>query len=341
MNFLAGDVGGTKTFLGVYSSENNLVRLHHKKYLSSKWNSMEAMLSNFLETLPSGINPPTNGCIALAGLVSNCSCKLTNLGWYLDQSKLCKIANLISLELINDVSVLLYGIPFLNNKQFVQIQTGINQVNKHKTIAVIAAGTGLGIARGVFDNKKVLVLPSEGGHKEFAPRSTTEWALAEWLKSDLNLNRLSLERIISGTGLGHIARWRLNQSDAISHPLKNISDKWRSSNEVDLPALVSDSAKNGDRFMKEALNIWLSAYGSAAGDLALQELCEGGLWIAGGTTSKQLEGIRSATFLDPMKRKGRFNKYLEELPVMAIIDQEAGLFSAACRARMLAKEMRN
>ncbi len=74
--------------------------------------------------------------------------------------------------------------------------------------------------------------------------------------------------------------------------------------------------------------------------MALQELCQGGLWIAGGTTPKQLQGIRSATFLDSMKRKGRFRKYLEDLPVMALIDPEAGLFSAACRARMLAKEVR-
>ena len=88
--------------------------------------------------------------------------------------------------------------------------------------------------------------------------------------------------------------------------------------------------------MEEVLKIWLSAYGSAAGDLALQELCHDGLWIAGGTAGKNLQGIRSATFLEAFKRKGRFHEYLENLPVMVLVDPEAGLFSAACRARMLA-----
>ena len=90
--------------------------------------------------------------------------------------------------------------------------------------------------------------------------------------------------------------------------------------------------------MKEVVNIWLSAYGSAAGDLALMELCQDGLWIAGGTTNKHLEGISSPNFLESMRNKGRFTNYIRELPVLALIDPEAGLFSAACRARMLAKQ---
>ena len=89
--------------------------------------------------------------------------------------------------------------------------------------------------------------------------------------------------------------------------------------------------------MKEALEIWLSAYGSATGDLALEELCQGGLWIAGGTAIKHIEGIKSNTFLKAMYNKGRFQEFIENLPLKALIDPQAGLFSAACRARMLIK----
>ena len=107
--------------------------------------------------------------------------------------------------------------------------------------------------------------------------------------------------------------------------------------EIDLPALASKAAKDGDEKMIEVVNIWLSAYGSAAGDLALIELCEDGLWIAGGTTHKHIEGIKSGIFLSSMRRKGRFSNYISKLPIMALTDPQAGLFSAACRARMLAK----
>ena len=338
MNILAGDIGGTKTLLGIYTFEEQLIKIYQKRYLSYKWSSIDSIIQNFLETLPKEISPPRIGCLALAGPVNNGSCSITNLGWEISHKNIIKLANLDVLELINDISVLIYGIPFLTQSQFVEIQPRIDQGNDEETIAVIAAGTGLGMAKGLRKNKNVMVFPSEGGHREFSPRSEEEWRLAEWLKSDLKLKRLSIERIVSGNGLGHVARWRLNQSDASSHPLRKVSEAWayKKGNFQDLPALASDAANNGDGIMKEALQIWLSAYGSAAGDLALQELCNGGLWISGGTAAKQLEGIRSASFLEAFKSKGRFYKYLEKLPLMALIDPEAGMFSAACRGRMLA-----
>ena len=337
MNFLAGDIGGTKTLLAIYSYKNELITLHQKKYQSKEWSSIEPLIKDFLQNLPTGIEAPMRGCLAIAGPVSNGSCKLTNLGWNLSQQELCKSSNLESLEIINDVCALIYGIPFFKDKQFIQIQGLINKGKSCKSVAVIAAGTGLGIAKGVISKKNILALPSEGGHQEFSPRSITEWELSEWLKYDLRLKRLSLERIVSGNGLGHIARWRLHKSDAAEHHLKKIANDWPLDQKIDLPAIACKAAKNGDEFMMQAYKLWLSAYGSAAGDLALNELCEGGLWIAGGTASKNLDGIRSEHFLESMKNKGRFSNYLHEIPVMVLIDPEAGLFSAACRARMLAE----
>ena len=97
------------------------------------------------------------------------------------------------------------------------------------------------------------------------------------------------------------------------------------------------AASEGDALMQHALQMWLSAYGAAAGDVALQELCSGGLWIGGGTAAKQLEGLQSDTFLAPLRQKGRFQEFISGLQITAVIDPLAGLFSAACRARMLAE----
>ncbi len=339
MNILAGDIGGTKTLLAIYNIKNGVSKVYQEKYISFEWDSLESIISHFLKGLPDGINNPNIGCLALAGPVTNGSCSITNLGWEINKQTICKLASLNYLELINDVSALIYGIPFLNKTQYIQVQPGIDKNPKNDSIAVIAAGTGLGMAKGMYTQNSISAFPSEGGHREFAPRSEKEWVLAKWLKEDLNLQRLSIERIVSGNGLGHVARWRLSKADAISHPLRKVSETWRYKKDIhqDLPSLVSKAANSGDQLMQEVRNLWLGAYGSAAGDLALQELCGGGLWIAGGTTSKHLEGIRSATFLEPMRSKGRFYKYLVDLPVLALVDHEAGLFSAACRARMLAE----
>ena len=95
-----------------------------------------------------------------------------------------------------------------------------------------------------------------------------------------------MERIVSGTGLGHIATWLLQHPDTKAHPLQRVAEAWRMNKSSDLPAQVSMAAAQGDPLMQRAQTIWLSAYGSAAGDLALQELCTGGLWVGGGTAAK-------------------------------------------------------
>ncbi|HGY5536702.1 MAG TPA: glucokinase [Prochlorococcus sp.] len=342
--FLAGDLGGTKTLLALYrTDENQLRQQHQRRYISTEWSSLEPMLNDFIAHLPTGMEKPNNGCIAVAGPVSHGEAEITNLPWSVKEKNLCATTGLKQLELINDFGVLIHGLPFLNANQQVELQLAQQDIPAQGPVAILGAGTGLGMARGLTTKDGMMALASEGGHREFAPRSESEWRLCEWLKADLQLKRLSLERIVSGTGLGHVVRWRLQQSDADGHPLRQIANVWRHGADdypghPDLPALASQAANDGDLLINEALQLWLGAYGSAAGDLALQELCTGGLWVAGGTAAKQLQGLRSKTFLEAFRNKGRFRKFLEELPVMAIIDPEAGLFSAACRARTITEQ---
>ncbi len=337
---LAGDLGGTKTLLGLYKNDKELTQIHQKRYFSSDWSCFEEILRDFLSDLPKELAQPSFGCIAVAGRVEQGQAKITNLPWKLIEKDLCKSSQLVNLELVNDFAVLIYGLPFLKQHQRVEIQSVLNSKRSlRNSIAIIGAGTGLGIARGNINNKTISIRPSEGGHSEFSPRYEAEWNMSQWLKSELGLKRLSVERVVSGSGLGKIGLWRLAAPDAKDHALQNEAKEWLR-NEFkypDFPSLVSKLANAGDKTMKEVLEIWLSAYGSAAGDLALQELCIGGLWIGGGTASKQINGLRSKTFLQAFSNKGRFSSFLKELPVIALIDPEAGLFSAACRARALAE----
>jgi glucokinase len=98
---------------------------------------------------------------------------------------------------------------------------------------------------------------------------------------------------------------------------------------------VTEAADRGDPLALAALQTWLGAYGSVAGDLALQSPCRGGLWVGGGTAGKLLHHLRSPAFLEPFGAKGRLSPVLSGIPLQALIDPGAGLFSAACRARML------
>ncbi len=339
MNLLAGDIGGTKTVLSIYSFNDSPKKIFHKYYASAEWESFEPILLNFINELPNNISIPQYGCIGVAGPVFEGKAKITNLGWNLDSKKLSFISKIERIEVINDFSVLLFGIPFFKKNQYETIQGDLNKNCDNQSVAIIGAGTGLGMARGLIKHKNIFVFPSEGGHREFSARNEDEWRLVNWLKTNLKLERVSIEKIVSGTGLGMIGRWKLTKPEALNHPLqkkiKEIDSK--KSTYVDFPSLVYQQAKEGDPLMSEALQLWLSAYGSASGDLALQELCSSGLWIAGGTAAKNLDGIRSFTFLNAFRNKGRFQSYLEAIPLILLKDPEATLFSSACRAHLIAE----
>ncbi len=332
--FLSGDVGGTKTLLAIYSWECLPVQIYKKKYSSREWNSLEEIIRNFLKTLPREIKLPNSGCIGVAGKVNNNEVKITNLQWSLSNEKITKVTGLKRLELINDFEVLIHGLPYLDNTQKVHIQAPkLTQPNRGIS-TIIGAGTGLGVSSGVQLDRKLYSFPSEGGHMEFSPRNESEWEMSSWLKLELNIDRLSIERVVSGSGLGNIAKWHLLTKDSEIHPLTEIASSWKfgDNNQHDLPLLASELASKGDPLMKKAVNMWLSAYGSAAGDMALQNLCSAGLWLCGGTAKKHLGGLKSEVFLRALHNKGRFRSFLEEIPITALVDPEVGLFSAACKA---------
>ena len=180
-----------------------------------------------------------------------------------------------------------------------QIQIPNKKAPKFGVITIIGAGTGLGIAKGIISKDEITALASEGGHQEFAPRTQSEWELSQWLKNNMNLTRVSIERVISGKGLVNIANWLLSKEGSEYKDLiKYINSRNLNINLGNNKSqIICDAAKAGDHLMKQVIRIWLSAYGSAAGDLALHDLCSAGLWIGGGTAVKHLENFRSEVFL--------------------------------------------
>ena len=346
--YLAGDLGGTKTLLAIYSDQNGKLKQEHvQRYVSAEWTSLDSMLKHFLQTRPDTNGTPQTSCFAVAGPVKNRAAELTNLGWSISQESLQQSTGLERVELVNDFAVLIYGLPHFSDSQQITLQAGSGLDSEGSQaeqgpVAILGAGTGLGMARGLPSKTGLIALPSEGGHREFAPRCNDEWALVQWLKRDLSLERISVERVVSGTGLGHVMNWMLQQAENATHPLQEKAKAWRYNTPDqpgyhDLPASTCQYAQAGDRIANAAMTLWLSAYGAAAGDLALQELCTGGLWIGGGTAEKNQDGLKSMHFLNALRQKGRFQPFLEGLTVRAVIDPGAGLFSAACRARELAE----
>ena len=324
---LAGDIGGTKTLLALYALDTStgLTLLRSERFPSADWDDLAPMVRHFLDH---GGPSPSAACLAVAGPVAGGQARLTNLDWQLDQGRLQDATGIPRVELVNDFAVLIYGLPHLGPEQQAPIRAGIPQADA--PLLILGAGTGLGVAYGVPSQAGLVAVASEGAHGEFAPRSSAEWELKQWLLRERGLERVSIERVVSGTGLGEVARWLLHTRDPnANHPLTahTAGD--------DLPAAVAEAAAGGDALARDALALWIGCYGSVCGDLALAGLSRGGIWLAGGTAGKLLEELRSPGFEQAFLNKGRLEPVLAAMPITAVVDPAIGQFSAACRARML------
>jgi glucokinase len=354
---LAGDIGGTKTLLSLYSWDGSaLALLCEQRFVSADWDDLGPMVRRFLaDSLAQGsslspaaspIPPPASACLAVAGPVLGGQARLTNLPWQLSEAALATACGIPRMELVNDFAIIVHGLPHLGSHQLATVREGTALADE--PLLILGAGTGLGVALGLPTPAGLRAVASEAAHAEFSPRSSDEWALRQWLQQDQGLERVSIERVVSGTGLGHVARWLLHVRDPQEqHPLQEMAQRWRriaggeshpstdGSERVDLPAAVSQAAERGDPLAVEALALWVSAYGSVVGDLALTTLSRGGIWLAGGTAAKLLTALRTPAFAEAFLAKGRLRPTLEPMPIQAVIDPQVGSFSAACRARAL------
>jgi len=324
---LAGDIGGTKSLLALYALKagGHFELLRSERYASNDWDDLAPMLESFLGH---GQPTPAAACLAVPGPVEAGQAQLTNLDWQLDGRQLAEATGIRHFELINDFAVLIYGLPYLNSQQQAQIRPGVSR--PEAPLLILGAGTGLGVAYGVPTPTGLIAVASEAAHGEFAPRSQQEWELKEWLASKRGLKRVSIERVVSGTGLGEVARWLLHiHHPGGDHPLIPLAEG------PELPAAVVASAALGESLACTALEIWIGCYGSVCGDLALAGLSRGGVWLAGGTAGKLLKSLRTPSFSQAFLNKGRLEPVLASMPITAVVDPAIGQFSAACRARML------
>ena len=158
MNFLACDLGGTKVLLGIYEkvkNDDSPKLIFKKKYLSYEWDSFELILEDFLKNQCKNIAHPYSACFAVAGPLSNNNAKIINLSWNISGNALQRKFNFKSCELINDFAVQIYGIPYLKKSQYHTIQNGSHSDGANNDLhAIVGAGTGLGIARGIISGKR-------------------------------------------------------------------------------------------------------------------------------------------------------------------------------------------
>jgi len=334
MKILAGDIGGTKTWLRIADCDgDHFDILSEKRFSSRDYADFTDLLRDFLADVERSMgNKLDAACLAIAGPVETHGAGqkaiVTNLPWSLESDTLAGMVGCQKVEFVNDFTAIALSIDALPEAQLMPIQAGIARPLGPRII--LGAGTGLGVcqicrANGNHD----LILPSEGGHIDFAPTDKEQLCLLEFMLE--THEHVSYEHILSGPGLVNI--YSFLRSTA---PHGSNSTRPDPLTSEDPAAAISNSGRQGtDPLARRAVDIFTKVYGAQAGNLALLNLAFGGVYIAGGIAPHISQELTGETFLKAFHNKGRMTALMRQFPVHIIMNAQAGLIGAMLRAAQL------
>ena len=321
MIVLAGDIGGTNARLALIELDEGAARvLRANAYPSTAYPGLAPIVHQFLEGGPH----PDRACYGIAGPVVNQQVRATNLAWTIDGATLGRETGIPATTLINDFSAVAWGIARLRAEDLVTLQEADPQAQG--PIGLIGAGTGLGHGFLLWDGRRYRVHPSEAGHASFAPRNEDEWGLTRFLQA--RHGRVSVERVVSGQGIPEIYEYLAATRYAPEQPAVRAE-----MGTMDPAAVVTKHGLAGsDALCVRALDLFVSAYGAAAGHLAVTIVATGGIYIAGGIAPRLLPKLADGTFMNAFRALGRFEEFASRIPVRVIANPDVGLLGAGAAA---------
>jgi glucokinase len=317
---LAGDIGGTKTHLALFSLQGEKLQAEIKKTFPSKqYPGLEPVIEEFIADQQVSIS---RACFGIAGPVVDGQVKTPNLPWVVDSINIAQRFKLDSVALLNDLEAAAYGIFTLEPQELFTLNEGVSGQRGNKVL--IAAGTGLGEATLYDDGRDHHPSASEGGHGDFAPTDETQIDLLRYLIK--KCGHVSYERVVSGPGIANIYGFlrdtgRLEEPDWLKEKISASED---ASVVISQEGLAGNSA-----ICVQALNLFVSVYGAEAGNLALRGKATGGVYIGGGIAPKILAKLEDGTFMRAFLHKGRYLELLSGMPVRVILNDQAALQGAA------------
>jgi glucokinase len=323
MMLLAGDIGGTKTDLAIFSSEvGPREALAEATFPSARYPSLEALAGEFLAE----IGLPVDGAsFGVAGPVVAGRAKVTNLPWSMDEAQLGEALNLPSIRLLNDLEAMAHAVPSLESVDLHTLNVG--EAAPGGAIAIIAPGTGLGEGFLTWDGARYLAHSSEGGHVDFAPTSPLEVGLFHYLQD--RFGHVSYERVCSGRGLPNIYAYLRDTRYAEESPW--LAERLAAADDP-TPLIVSAGldAEGPCELCAATLKTFVSVLAAEAGNLALKVLATGGVYLGGGIPRRILPALEDGQFMEAFRRKGRMSNLLGRMPVHVILNPRVALLGAAC-----------
>ena len=325
---LAGDVGGTKCNLALFSEKDGrLTPVFRQRFRSKDFAKFDLIAKEFARLAVNhlGDEQIRAAGFGIAGPVINNCVRATNLPWTVDAAVLSEELDIPHVALLNDLGAWGHSIEYLDPADFVVLNPGTPELGG--TRALIAAGTGLGQAILAWNGGRYRVVPSEGGHSDFAPHSEQQIELLRFMRR--RYPQVSFELILSGRGFLTIHEFL---DSSVKHP------SFADPDADPAPEITQNALKKTCPVCVETLDLWTDIYGAEAGNLALKVLSLGGMYVAGGIAVKILDKMKDGTFVSSFKDKWHFENLLQNIPVSVILNENAPQLGAAYEARRLVQE---
>ncbi|QBD77709.1 glucokinase [Ktedonosporobacter rubrisoli] len=321
---LAGDIGGTKSNLAIFSSEAEIRKpVLEATFPSAQYSSLEELIHTFLSQNDVRVEA---ACFGVAGPVIEGKAKVTNLPWELDKERLQRELKIPAVHLMNDLDAMAHAIPLLEAEDVYTLNEG--QPEAHGTLAVIAPGTGLGEAFLTWNGTRYQAFPSEGGHADFAPTNEAELDLLRYLWK--RYGHVSYELVCSGKGLPNVYAYMRECTPLKEHAW--VTEQLDA--QGDHTPLIVQAALDVERVSERsqaAVSMLVAILGAEAGNLALKVLATGGVYLGGGIPPRILSYLKEEQFMQSFKNKGRFAEMMTNIPVHVVLNPKLALLGAACR----------
>lgn len=316
MLVLAGDIGGTKSWLAAFDTQQSNSIVAEKIYSSQQFDSLSAVVHEFCRDFQ--LNSFRSACFGLPGPVTGEQAQLTNLPWLVTSQEIIQQCDIAKVKLINDFQAAALGIDAISTEQLVCLQEG--SFNPQGNRLVVGAGTGLGVAPVVNTPQGFVPQPCEGGHMDFAPTNELQQRLQRWLWQ--NWRHLSYERLLSGAGLQALYAFfsKLSLKEQESWPAPELVQQW---------------AQEGQAEAIKSINAFVQIYAAYIGNIALLWPAYAGIYIAGGIAAKIEPWMRKEGFLTKLQDKGRMSDLVAGMPVYLVKDPALGLKGAMVCAATL------
>ena len=324
---LAGDIGGTKTLLGLFKRNSHRPQSQViTRYSTREYANLGEILREFICTYADGTNIDAV-TLGVAGPVRSATCELTNVPWRIESTIVSDVLNvqLPHVQLINDVEAMAHAIPFVGCDEITTLQRG--KPDPEGNAALIAPGTGLGESVLIRTNNQFVSIAGEPGHTDYAPRTPQEILFLQTIIS--RFGRASYEHVLSGRGLTLL--------HSFTHDTKPC-DVIKGTNVPEASEITAVAMQDGCDRCAAALEMFISALGSESGNLALRSVATAGIYIAGGIAPKILKKLRSDTFLDAFRAKTPMENILSDIPVHVVLPENLALLGAAVVASRLSIE---